>query len=88
MAKNPAEDRLKAQRKAQAEQVKEMDERSKNVMPTPTQDENDRAKLGILNEELEDDGSPEQPSDAPPASPRASTASGSAPYSTRDSKKG
>ena len=67
-AKSEAEKRLEEQRKAQAETVAELDKRQADVKPTPTQDENDRAKLGVLDVDAkEPDGSPEQPSDAPPA---------------------
>ena len=92
-AKSEAEKRLEEQRKAQAEAVAELDKRQADVKPTPTQDENDRAKLGVLDVDAkEPDGSPEQPSDAPPASPAATraaapTSDAAASYKTRDAAK-
>lgn len=55
---------LKAERKAADEAHDEQVKRVANLRPTPTQEENDRAKLGLHSlEELDDkegDGSPEE----------------------------
>lgn len=65
-------------RKQSEEDTKAHYERVSSSKPTPTQEENDRAKLGFHSiEELddkEDDGSPEQ---------RDLSAGGAAPYTTR-----
>lgn len=62
------DEKLKDERKRLADEAKEAAERQ-NTQPTPTQEENDRAKLGIHSlEELDDkeaDGSPEEKAPAP-----------------------
>jgi len=73
---NPAvkgvDDRAKAQEEANAEAQRRSDE----AKPTPTQRENDLAKVGVVVEEKEDDGSaPEQKQVSP---------DGAVPYQTRD----
>lgn len=60
-----ANDSLDKSRKAQAESVAETERRMNASRPTPTQDENDRAKLGILEDDLEDDGSGPDPNNQP-----------------------
>lgn len=76
--KDPAKARDEAHKAAQketAERTKEQLARSENVQPTPTQEENDRARLGLHSlAELDDkeaDGSPEEKAAA---------------YQTRDTK--
>lgn len=57
----------------QAAAVAETEERINNSRPTPTQEENDRAKLGILGDDtLADDGSPKV-DEAAPAAPEAAS---------------
>ena len=72
------DDALKAAQKETAERTAEQLKRSESTQPTPTQEENDRAKLGLHSvEELddkEDDGSPED---------KSLTAGAAAPYTTR-----
>lgn len=87
MARNPksaAEQALEDGRKRQAEAVAETERLTTQSTPTPTQEENDRAKLGILDiDDKEDDGSgPDRAIDpvrdvAPAAKPG---------YQTRDAK--
>jgi hypothetical protein len=63
MAKQPnndAERFLSEQRAAQQKSVEETEARMNSSRPTPTQEENDRAKLG-LEVELEPDGSEPDP---------------------------
>lgn len=78
-AKN-ASDQIAASQKRQAEIVAEMEERTSghNVRPTPTQEENDLAKVGALDiDAKEPDGSPPEGSGLVPRNPGE-------PYSTRD----
>lgn len=76
--KDPREEQLRRERKQAEEDTKAHYDRVNSSQPTPTQEENDRAKLGFQSlEELDDkesDGSPEQ---------RDLSAGGAAPYSTR-----
>lgn len=76
--KDPRERLLAESRKQADEDTKAHYERVNSSQPTPTQEENDRAKLGFQSiEELddkEDDGSEEQ---------RDLVAGGAAPYTTR-----
>lgn len=57
--------------------------------PTPTQAENDLAKLGVPVEEHEDDGSPEQPAQGLPLEQRDLAPAGNKPagYQTRTPSK-
>jgi hypothetical protein len=63
-ASKSREEQLAAERKAADADTKAFYERTNNVQPTPTQEENDRAKLGFNSlEELdskEDDGAPSE----------------------------
>lgn len=72
------EDQLAQARKQSEEDTKAHYERVSSSQPTPTQEENDRAKLGFDSlkelDDKEDDGSPEQ---------RDLSAGGAAPYTTR-----
>jgi hypothetical protein len=72
------EDQLARARKQSEEDTKAHYERVSSSQPTPTQEENDRAKLGFDSvkelDDKEDDGSPEQ---------RDLSAGGAAPYTTR-----
>lgn len=73
------DERAKALRDAQAEAQRVQDE----SVPTPTQRENDLAKVGALNiDEKEDDKSGPDPVDAR----RASSADAAAPYKNRAAK--
>jgi len=58
------DEQLKEEHKASEDATKEQLDRVANLRPTPTQEENDRAKLGLHSvEELDDkegDGSPEE----------------------------
>lgn len=55
---NSAKAAVDARTKAKDEQVAEYYEREANIKPTPTQAENDAAKVGALDvDEKEDDGS-------------------------------
>lgn len=68
--------------------MKEYEERTKGK-PTPTQDENDRAKMGEHVVEKEHDGSEEQPDNSGPGAVKktseATPSSGAAGYQTRQS---
>lgn len=76
--KDTREEQLAASRKAADEDTKAYYDRIDSTQPTPTQEENDRAKLGFESlKELDDkeaDGSEEQ---------RDLTADGAGAYSTR-----
>lgn len=80
--KDPRAQQLSESRKQADEDTKAHYERVSSSQPTPTQEENDRAKLGFDSvEELddkEDDGSEEQ---------RDLTAGGAGSYTTRSVKK-
>lgn len=77
---SPAEQALEDGRKRQAEAVAAQEARDK-LRPTPSQEENDRAKLGVLDiDDKEDDGS-----GLDPVASRSSVADGPAPYETRAS---
>lgn len=71
------DEQLKEERKAADEVTDQQLERTSQVQPTPTQEENDRARLGQSVEELddkEDHGAPEE---------KSTEAGGSAAYNTR-----
>lgn len=72
MAKQPtaaesAQEAIRAGKQRQAEAVRLQEERDK-ATPTPTQEENDLARLGALDiDQKQADGSEEQPVQAPDA---------------------
>jgi hypothetical protein len=72
--------------RAAAERAKEQEAKQMGVQPTPTQRENDLARVGALDiDDKEDDGSGPDPH-APPMQPMArnvAAAAPAAPYSTR-----
>lgn len=86
---------LAEQRKAQQKAVEDQAKREAEARPTPTQEENDKAALGILGE-VESDGSPSEADEAvrrakegvKEAEARQASASAGTTYSTRDAKKG
>jgi hypothetical protein len=73
--------------RAAAERAQNQESRQMGVQPTPTQRENDLAKVGALDiDDKEDDGSGPDPRQLPPAQPVArnvAPAAPAAPYSTR-----
>lgn len=58
-ARKSRDEQLKAERKAADEATKEAQERVSKMRPTPTQEENDRAKLGIQSVDELDDKEPD-----------------------------
>jgi len=93
-AAKTAQDTLDAQAKERAFNNSEADRRMNQTKPTPTQQEIDLARLGHPVMEKEDDGSGPDPGMLSPEDQRklrdetdkrrASAASGSAPYKTRE----
>ena len=71
--------------KAKADAVAETEKRINSGKPTPTQRENDLAKLGALDpDEKEDDGSGPDPANQPLANVRALTGDQGGDYKTRN----
>lgn len=67
--KNPRDEALADSRKRVEDETKEQRARIDSVQPTPTQEENDRARLGIESakdlDNKEADGSEEAPANPP-----------------------
>lgn len=71
-ARDAAKKQLAADKDARSK-VLEQHEATEGVKPTPTQDENDMAKLGVHLSEHEPDGSPEHSSGGAPKAPQHET---------------
>lgn len=81
-ARSDAEKKLDDQEKARQDQIAETQKSEGQMKPTPTQRENDLAKLGHPVDEKEDDGS--GPEKVPGAVRRDATADDAGRYRTRD----
>jgi hypothetical protein len=80
-----AKKQLAEQKEARDKKQAELNEASAGVKPTPTQEENDLAKMGVYVPEHEPDGSPPEDPNAPQDKRSGPTPTQRAGYRTRSS---